>query len=111
MVAPRVAALIAQTQPDFLLVGGSNDGKDVAGMLVGPDGPAHPVQRRRRRLGGWRRRSVEMSTFGGKLVTQSTFTAARGIVDRPRRERDGGAGIPGGTVETVVVDAAASCPR
>jgi len=78
-VAPRVAALIEQHSPDFVLVGASNDGKDVAGMLLGltdlpilvnvaqavwKDGAPH----------------VEMSTFGGRLVTKSTLTAARGII-------------------------------
>src|SRR3954453_3227322 len=79
VVAPRVAALVAEQNPDFLLVGASNDGKDVAGMLVGlTDLPilyngaavewADSAPR------------VEMSTFGGKLVTSSTFAGTRGIV-------------------------------
>ena len=79
VVAPRVAALVAQRRPSFVLVGASNDGKDIAGMLVGlTDLPilyngaavdwADTAPR------------VEMSTFGGKLVTHSTFTGTRGIV-------------------------------
>jgi electron transfer flavoprotein alpha subunit len=79
VVAARVAAVVEERAPSYLLVGASPDGKDVAGALVGmldlpilvngssvawADGA--PV--------------VEMSTFGGKLVTTSTFTGDRGIV-------------------------------
>ena len=35
VVAPRVAALVAERNPGILLVGASNDGKDVAGHLLG----------------------------------------------------------------------------
>jgi electron transfer flavoprotein alpha subunit len=78
-VAPRLAALVGERKPDVILVGASNDGKDVAGLLVGltelpvlvngsgvdwADGG--PV--------------VEMSTFGGKLVTHSAFNDGRGII-------------------------------
>jgi electron transfer flavoprotein alpha subunit len=79
VIAPRLAALVAQRSPDYLLIGASNDGKDICGLLLGltelpvlvngaglawqDDGPV-----------------VEMSTFGGKLVTQSRFTADRGMI-------------------------------
>jgi electron transfer flavoprotein alpha subunit len=79
VVAPRVAALISEHKPDFVLVGASNDGKDICGGLLGltdlpllangagvdwaDDGPR-----------------VEMSTFGGKLVTHSAFIGKRGMV-------------------------------
>lgn len=78
-VAPRLAALVEERKPDYLLIGASNDGKDMAGLIVGltdlpvlvsgagvewdDDGPR-----------------VEMSTYGGKLVTHSAFTGGRGIV-------------------------------
>ncbi len=35
VIALRVAALVAERKPDFLLIGASNDGKDVAGLLLG----------------------------------------------------------------------------
>src|SRR5205085_3223 len=35
VVATRVAALVAERKPDFLLIGASLDGKDIAGMLLG----------------------------------------------------------------------------
>lgn len=79
VVAPRLAALVSQHEPSLLLVGASNDGKDIAGLLLGltdlailvngaavaatDDGPR-----------------VEMSTFGGRLVTHSQFTGGRGII-------------------------------
>ena len=79
VVAPRVAALVAQHAPDYLLIGASNDGKDVCGLLLaltdlpvlvngagiewGDGGP-----------------QVEMSTYGGKLVTRSAFAGERGMI-------------------------------
>jgi electron transfer flavoprotein alpha subunit len=78
-IAPRLAALIAERAPDILLLPASPDGKDVAGALLGltdlpilvngsgvewsSDGP-----------------SVQMSVFGGRLVTTSTFQGARGMI-------------------------------
>jgi electron transfer flavoprotein alpha subunit len=79
VVAPRVAALVADHKPDFLLVGASNDGKDVAGMLVGlTDMPV--LYNGAAVEWGENAPQVEMSTFGGKLVTRSTFAGTRGIV-------------------------------
>jgi len=79
VVAPRVAALITERQPSFLLVGATNDGKDVAGMLVGLTDLPILVNGAAVEWVGEAPR-VEMSTFGGKLVTHSTFTGNRGIV-------------------------------
>jgi electron transfer flavoprotein alpha subunit len=78
-IAGALVRLIAERGPDIVLVGASPDGKDVAGALIGltdlpilvngsgvsweTEGP-----------------SVEMSTFGGRLVTHSTFESPRGIV-------------------------------
>jgi electron transfer flavoprotein alpha subunit len=78
-IAGALVHLIAERGPDIVLVGASPDGKDVAGALIGltdlpilvngsgvsweSEGP-----------------SVEMSTFGGRLVTRSTFESPRGIV-------------------------------
>jgi electron transfer flavoprotein alpha subunit len=102
VVAPRLAALVAERQPDILLVGATPDGKDVAGALIGltdlpvlvngsavtwSDGGAQ----------------VEMSTFGGRLVTRSTFNGSRGIVlVRPASVTAEPATTPG-TVESVSV--------
>jgi electron transfer flavoprotein alpha subunit len=65
--------------PDVVLLGASPDGKDVAGALVGlTDLPllvsGAGVSMRDGRL------SVNMATFGGRLNTESSFTAERGII-------------------------------
>jgi len=81
-VAPQRVALEAErlaAAADHVLVGGSPDGRDVAGILSarlgrgvlsnatgvswGDDGPV-----------------VEMSVFGGRLATWSSFTGGQGIV-------------------------------
>jgi len=109
MVAPRLAALIEERKPDYLLLGASNDGKDIAGMLIGltdlsvlvsgagvdwgEDGP-----------------QVEMSTFGGKLVTHSAFTGGRGmVIVRPATASAEKASAPG-KVESVDVSVANELP-
>jgi electron transfer flavoprotein alpha subunit len=79
VVGPRVAALIAQHHPDIVLVGASNDGKDIAGMLLGlTDLPI--LYNGAAVSWGDAAPQVQMSTFGGKLVTSSTFNGPRGLV-------------------------------
>jgi len=104
VVAPRVAALVAQHNPDFLLVGASNDGKDVAGMLVGLTDL--PILYNGASL-DWADTAprVEMSTFGGKLVTHSTFTGTRGIVVVRAATVTAEAAAKPGDVEIVAVNA------
>lgn len=79
VVAPRLADLVRRFVPDYLLIGATPDGKDLAGALVGllelpvlanasavswdADGP-----------------TSEMSTFGGRLVTRNNLTRPRGIL-------------------------------
>ena len=109
-MAPRLAQLIDERKPDVVLCGASNDGKDIAGLLVGltdmpilvngsgvewsNDGPA-----------------VEMSIFGGKLVTHSRFRDGRGIVVvRPGTVSAEKAAQPG-AVETVEVAASRELPH
>jgi electron transfer flavoprotein alpha subunit len=77
--APRVAALAAERGASLLLVGASNDGRDLAGLLVGSgDWPAlvntSDVE--------WQDGGpvVVMSTWGGRLVTRSAFVDGAGIV-------------------------------
>jgi electron transfer flavoprotein alpha subunit len=98
--AARVAELVdaAAAPPDLLLVGAGPDGRDLAGALSALTGlgvltgatavtwsDAGPA--------------VEMSAFGGKLLTTSGFTAGRGIVTvRPNVVTAVRAGS-GGTVE------------
>jgi electron transfer flavoprotein alpha subunit len=82
VVAPqRIATEIAALAGDasWILLGGTPDGRDVAGILSALTGRgvltnATAVSF----LDG--RPVVEMSVFGGKLVTHSTFTGDQGIV-------------------------------
>ena len=97
VAAGCVAGLLeeAVTPPDSILVGAGPDGRDLAGALSAltglgvltnaiavswtDDGPA-----------------VEMSVFGGKLVTTSGFNGGRGIVSvRPNVVTAVAAGTPG----------------
>jgi electron transfer flavoprotein alpha subunit len=78
IVAQRLAALVERDAPDYVLTGAGPEGRDVAGALSAllgwgvlvnatavdwADGPV-----------------VEMSVFGGKLNTRSTFSGSHGIV-------------------------------
>jgi electron transfer flavoprotein alpha subunit len=78
-VAPSLAALAEAEAPAWILVGATPDGRDMAGTLSA--------------LLGWGVLTnatgiswadggplVEMSAFGGRLLTTSAFTADRGIV-------------------------------
>ncbi len=110
VVAPRLAALIDQHAPDFVLVGASSDGKDLAGLLVGLTDL--PILANTAGV-EWAEAAprVEMSTFGGKLVTRSTFAGARGIVIvRPATVAAEKAGAAG-AVESATVDIAAELPE
>ncbi|HUG47216.1 MAG TPA: hypothetical protein VMP67_02270, partial [Candidatus Limnocylindria bacterium] len=109
IVAPRLAALVEQHSPDYLLVGASQDGKDVAGLLLGltelpilVNGAGVEWQENGPR--------VEMSTFGGKLVTHSRFTAERGIVLVRPASATAEEAPSAGQVEVVDVARAAELP-
>jgi electron transfer flavoprotein alpha subunit len=79
VVAPRLAALISERQPDVLLLPASPDGRDVAGLVAGMLELPVLVS-----AGGVRWKDggavVEMSTFGGRLLTDSTFTDGGGLI-------------------------------
>lgn len=78
-VAALLAALIEEHKPDVVLIGASNDGKDICGLLLGLT--ELPVLVNGSGV-GWADGGplVEMSTFGGKLVTHSSFGDGRGMV-------------------------------
>ncbi|MBA2700531.1 MAG: electron transfer flavoprotein subunit alpha/FixB family protein [Chloroflexi bacterium] len=79
VVAQRLAALVAEHDPDVVLIGAGPEGRDLAGALSAltgrgilanalavrssPDGPI-----------------ASHSVFGGKLLTESALTGGRGIV-------------------------------
>jgi electron transfer flavoprotein alpha subunit len=100
VAAAHLAALAEGDSPDLVLTGAGPDGRDVAGALsalrglgvltnatsVAWDGDESGA-------GG---PSVEMSVFGGKLLTSSGFTGGRGIVTvRPNVVTAAAAAAPG----------------
>lgn len=83
VIAPTVAALAQERQPDVLLFGASTDSKDACGLFVGlTDWPVLANTSGVEWTDGGP--TVEMSTFGGKLLTKSAFVDGRGaIIVRP----------------------------
>ncbi|MGC8633531.1 MAG: electron transfer flavoprotein subunit alpha/FixB family protein [Candidatus Limnocylindrales bacterium] len=79
VVAERVAALVEQRTPAYLLLGASNDGRDVAGILQALLGWSVLANTSAVQWvdGGPR---AEMSVFGGRLVTESRFAGDHGLV-------------------------------
>jgi electron transfer flavoprotein alpha subunit len=112
VAAGNVAGLLAAAgddAPDAIVVGAGPDGRDLAGSLSALTG-----------LGAltgatglaWSDNgpTVEMSVFGGKLLTTSGFTSGRGIVTvRPNVSTAAPAAAPG-QVEARAVDAPADIP-
>jgi len=110
-VAARHVARLAEGDgaPDAIFVGAGPDGRDLAGAVSALTG-----------LGvltnatgvSWTDGgpTVEMSVFGGKLLTSSGFTDGRGVVTvRPNVATAAAAAKPG-TVETQTVDQPAELP-
>jgi electron transfer flavoprotein alpha subunit len=80
MVAAERIATILETDPDaFILVGAGPDGRDVAGALSALTGRGVLANAT---AVGWSDGgpTVEMSAFGGKLITTSAFTGSSGII-------------------------------
>ena len=79
VAAQHVAALAAADSPDLILVGAGPDGRDLAGVVSALTGLGVLVNA----IGvSWADDGVvvEMSVFGGRLLTTSGFTGGRGIV-------------------------------
>jgi electron transfer flavoprotein alpha subunit len=77
-VAGRLAALAERDQPAFILLGATPDGRDLAGILSALLGWGVLVNAI---AASWAEGpTVEMSVFGGKLLTSSAFTADHGII-------------------------------
>jgi len=109
-VAVRLARLIEERKPDYLLIGASNDGKDVAGLLVGlTDLPILVNGAGVEWADGGPR--VEMSIFGGKLVTHSAFTDRRGIVLVRAATVSAAEAPTPGQVETITLDVPQELPE
>jgi electron transfer flavoprotein alpha subunit len=81
LAAAQVAGLLAAsaTLPEVVFVGAGPDGRDVAGVLSALTGLGVLTNAT---AVGWGESgpTVEMSAFGGKLLTTSAFTSGRGIV-------------------------------
>ena len=79
VAAPHVAALAEERGAEYLLVGSSSDGKDLAGLLQGLW--EWPVLVNASAV-GWETDGpvVEMNAWGGRVVTRSAFTGRRGVV-------------------------------
>jgi len=95
-----VAALVQQHEPAYLVVAGSPDGKDLAGMLAALlDWPLLAGATALRWDGG---PVVEMTVFGGRLITASRFSGDHGIVVvRPNAVRPGDPAAKPGAIADV----------
>ena len=71
--APALAKLAGERNPRVILVPSSSDGKDLAGLLHGLTGAPILVNGSGVQWDG-EGPAVEMSTWGGRLVTRSVFT-------------------------------------
>ena len=109
VIAERVATLVREREPAFLLLGFTSDGRDVAGILQawldwGVLANSSGV--------GWAGSGplAEMSVFGGRLVTRSQFSVDHGLVIvRPSAVAAEAAPEPG-NVEVVEVAPATDLP-
>jgi electron transfer flavoprotein alpha subunit len=79
VAAGHIAGLLGGEAPDAILIGSGADGRDLAGAVSALTGLGVLVNAT---AVTWSERgpSVEMSVFGGKLLTTSGFTAGRGII-------------------------------
>ncbi len=109
VIAEHVATLVREREPAYLLLGFTDDGRDVAGILQallewGVLANSSGV--------GWAGTGplAEMSVFGGRLLTRSQFSEDRGLVIvRPSAVAAETAPAPG-RVEQVEVAPAADLP-
>ena len=109
VAASRLAGLLASEAPDAIFVGAGADGRDLAGALSALTGLGVLVNAT---AVTWAEGGpvVEMSVFGGKLITTSGFTAGRGIITvRPNVTTAVQAGTAG-RVDAVAVGDASPLP-
>ena len=103
------AALLAKETPDAIFVGAGADGRDLAGAVSALTGLGVLVNATAVTWGD-NGPVVEMSVFGGKLITTSGFTNGRGLITvRPNVTTAAVAATPG-QVEARTVDATAALP-
>jgi electron transfer flavoprotein alpha subunit len=109
VAAGHVANLLATETPDAIFTGAGADGRDLAGAVSALTGLGVLVNAT---AVSWTDAgpAVEMSVFGGKLLTTSGFTSGRGIVTvRPNVTTAVPAGSTG-NVEARTVEGAAALP-
>jgi electron transfer flavoprotein alpha subunit len=105
VTAGRLAGLLAAETPDAIFVGAGADGRDLAGALSALTGLGVLVNATAVTWGDGGP-VVEMSVFGGKLITSSGFTAGRGIITvRPNVTTAVQAASPGRVEAAAVADA------
>jgi electron transfer flavoprotein alpha subunit len=102
IVAQRLAALVAEHDPDVVLAGAGPEGRDLSGVLSALTGRgvlANAVAVRGSDDGPVATHSV----FGGKLITESALVGGRGIITvRPNTVTAEPSSAAGSSVETVV---------
>jgi electron transfer flavoprotein alpha subunit len=109
VAAGHVAALLASEAPDAVFVGAGADGRDLAGAVSALTGLGVLVNATAVAWTG-NGPAVEMSVFGGRLLTTSGFTGGRGIVTvRPNVTTASPAGTVG-RVEARTADTATPLP-
>jgi electron transfer flavoprotein alpha subunit len=109
VAAGYIAALIDTDAPDAIFVGAGADGRDLAGAVSALTGLGVLVNAT---AVTWTKGGpgVEMSVFGGKLLTTSGFTGGRGIVTvRPNVTTAAPAASPG-RIEARTVEPARTLP-
>jgi len=111
VAAERAAAIIEVDGPTLVLTGAGPDGRDVAGTLLALLDGAVLVNATKV---AWENgEAVEMSVFGGKLITTSTFAEGVGVrivTVRPNVLNPEAAGSPG-KVETASPSDALALPQ
>jgi electron transfer flavoprotein alpha subunit len=79
VAGPPLATLVEQEAPDYILIGATPDGRDLAGALSARLGWGILVNAEKI---GWSESGpiIETNVFGGRLITTGGFTGQRGIV-------------------------------
>ena len=110
IVAQRLAALIAERDPDIVMTGAGPEGRDLAGALSALTGWG-VLANATAVAGTPEGLTATHSVFGGKLITESGLTGQKGIVTvRPNSVTAEEAGAAG-TVEAAKVDGALEQPQ
>jgi electron transfer flavoprotein alpha subunit len=109
IVAQRLAALVERESPDYVLTGAGPEGRDLAGALSALLGWGVLVNATAVDWGDGP--VVEMSAFGGKLNTRSTFSANHGIITIRPNVVAAEAAAQAGRVEPATVDGELRLPK